>query len=86
MNFTIDTTTNILNNSTGIAFAGKVFNDIGLDLSPYSLISSQERVAIRIMTGLIVQGRSSYAEVNLFRNAHLFQQALEFDSVYALVS
>ena len=35
------------------------------------------------MAGLIVQGRSSYAEVNLFRNDPLFHQALEFDTVYA---
>ncbi len=35
------------------------------------------------MAGLIVQGRSSYAEVDLFRNDPLFQQALEFDTVYA---
>ena len=35
------------------------------------------------MAGLIVQGRSSYAEVNLFRNDPLFQQALGFDTVYA---
>jgi len=39
MNFTIDTTTNVLNNTAGMALAGKVFNDIGLDLPNHSLIS-----------------------------------------------
>jgi len=43
MNFTIDTTTNVLNNTAGVALAGKVFNDIGLDLPHYSLISHQEK-------------------------------------------
>ncbi|RKX89731.1 MAG: hypothetical protein DRP70_02920, partial [Spirochaetes bacterium] len=83
MNFTIDTTTNVLNNTAGMALVGKVFNDIGLDLPNHSLISSQENQTIKIMAGLIAQGRSSYAEVDLFRNDPLFQQALEFDSVYA---
>ena len=35
------------------------------------------------MAGLIVQGRSSYPEVDLFRNDLLFQQALDFDTVFA---
>ncbi len=83
MNFTIDTTTNVLNNTAGMALAGKVFNDIGLDLPNHSLISPQEKQTIKTMAGLIVQGRSSYAEVDLFRNDPLFQQALGFDTVYA---
>ena len=83
MNFTIDTTTNVLNNTAGIALAGKVFDEIGLDLPNHSLISPQERATIKTMAGLIVQGRSSYAEVDLFRNDPLFQQALDFDTVFA---
>ncbi len=83
MNFTIDTTTNVLNNTAGMALAGKVFSDIGLDLPNHSLISPQEKQTIKTMAGLIVQGRSSYAEVDLFRNDPLFQQALGFDTVYA---
>ena len=83
MNFTIDTTTNVLNYTAGMALAGKVFSDIGLDLPHHSLISPQEKQTIKSMAGLIVQGRSSYAEVDLFRNDPLFQQALEFETVYA---
>lgn len=83
MIFTIDTTTNVLNNTAGIALAGKVFDKIGLDLPNNSLISPQEKNAIKTMAGMIVQGRNRYAEVDLFRNDPLFHQALEIDSVYA---
>lgn len=83
MKFNIKTTTNVLNNSAGIALPGKVFRKIGLDLPNHSLLSHQERVTIKTMAGLIVQGRSSYAEVDLFRNDILFQHALGFDTVYA---
>ena len=83
MNFTINTTTNTLSSTAGMALVGKVFNDIDLDLPHHPLISSQEKQTIKTMAGLIAQGRSRYAEVDLFRNDSLFQQALGIDNVYA---
>lgn len=80
---TIDTTRNILNSTAGIALAGKIFKDIGLDFSNDQILSKQEINIIQTMAGQLIQGRTRYAEVDLFRHDALFKNVLSLDFVYA---
>ena len=79
----IDTTTEILTGTGGIVLAGKIFDDIGLDLESDKVLTSSEKRVIKTIAGLFVQGRNGYAEVEMVRNDPVFQQALGFKQVYA---
>ncbi len=83
LNMTIDTTTNILNNTAGIALAGKIFNKIGLDLKPEKGIDSRDKQVLKTMAGLLVQGRTRFVEIDLFRQDLLFKKSMALKSVYA---
>ena len=56
LNFQINTTTDKLNNTAGIALAGKILSAIGLDLPDDKIISKQEKDVIKILTSLMLQG------------------------------
>ena len=70
---TIDTTRNILSSTAGISLAGKIFEKIGLNFSNDKTLSKQEKSIIQTMAGQLVQGRTRYAEVDLFRHDTLFK-------------
>lgn len=72
---TIDFTTERLNNTAGIALAGQIFSSIGLDLNDYPHLAHKE--VIKIMAGLFLQGRISFAEIEMFKNDLLFQKSLD---------
>lgn len=83
MNYIINTTTDVLSNTAGIALASRIFSKIGLDLPDETRISQPQKSVLKTMAGLIVQGRTCYAEVDLFREDLLFKQALDMKFVYA---
>ena len=83
MNFTIKSTTDILNSTGGIALVGKIFQDTGLNFESDTVLKSAEKSIPRILAGLLTQGRSSFAEVSLLANDPLFQKALNLERVYA---
>ena len=83
MNFIIESTTDILNSTGGIALVGKIFQDIGLNFESDTVLKSAEKSILRILAGLLTQGRSSFAEVSLLANDPLFQKALNLERVYA---
>lgn len=67
----IDTTTEVLTRTGGIALAGKVFKEIGLDFTSDAILSRADKQIIKTMTGLFLQGRNSFEEVNMVRNGLL---------------
>lgn len=71
---TIDITTDRLSSIAGISLAGKVFQSIGLNLEAKPEIPHRE--VIRTMAGLLVQGRTSFAEIELFKRDRIFQESL----------
>lgn len=83
MNYVINTTTDVLSNTAGMALTSKIFSKIGLDLPKETRISQPQKNVLKTMAGLLVQGRNCYAEVDLFRDDPLFKQAMEMDKVYA---
>ena len=83
MNFQINTTTDKLNNTAGIALAGKILSAIGLDLPDDKIISKQEKDVIKILTSLMLQGRSKFVETKLFRNNKLLKKALGINYMYS---
>ena len=79
----IDTTTEVLTRTGGIALAGKVFKEIGLDFTSDAILSRADKQIIKTMTGLFLQGRNSFEEVNMVRNCSFFSKALGLQYVYA---
>ena len=79
----INTTRNILNGTAGIALAGKILKKIGRDLTDDQILSDQEKNILLTFTGQLVQGRTRFAEIDLFRHDILFQESLSLDYVYA---
>ena len=56
MNFIIESTTDILNSTGGIALVGKIFQDIGLDFKSDTILKSSEKSILRILAGLLTKG------------------------------
>ena len=84
MKFTIDSTTEQVQSTGGIALAAKISEKIGLNFSDTK--SRAELVhpeILRIMYGLLVQGRSSFEEISLFRYDPFFKQAFDLKYVPA---
>ena len=79
---TIDTTRNVLNCTAGISLAGKIFEKIGLHFPNDKTLSNQEKNIIQTMAGQLVQGRTRYAEVDLFRHDTLFKKSLSLEYIY----
>jgi hypothetical protein len=64
-----------------LILAGEIFSKIGLN----NLSNNKIRHSgiLRSMLGLLVQGRTSYEEIDIFRNSNLFKTALNLDYVPA---
>ncbi len=84
MKFTIDSTTDNVQSTGGIALAGKISEKIGFNFSDNESCSKLSHPEIlRIMYGLFVQGRNSFEEIKLFRSDPFFKQAFDLKYVPA---
>ena len=84
MKFTIDSTTDQVQSTGGIALAAKISEKIGFNFSDAK--SSEQLIhpeILRIMYGLFIQGRSSFEEIKLFRFDPFFKQAFDLKYVPA---
>ena len=72
MDYVIDTTTETLHSTGGIALVGKIFERIGFGTS--ASLSHPE--ILRVLAGLFTQGRTRYEEIKLFRHDRLFRDSL----------
>ena len=82
--FDIDTTTEHIQSTAGMALAGKITEKIGL--CSYSTVDKrllQDPEVLSSLFGLFVQWRSSYEEIKLFRGDELFKQSLNLSYVPA---
>ena len=68
MKFTIDSITDQVQSTGGIAIAAKISEKIGFNFSDNNSRNKLVHPEIpRIMYGLFVQGRNSFEEIKLFR-------------------
>ena len=84
MEFTIDSATDQVQSTGGIALAAKISEKIGFNFTDAK--SSSQLVhpeIVRIMYGLFVQGRTSFEEIKLFRSDPFFKQAFDLKYVPA---
>jgi Transposase DDE domain group 1 len=84
MKFTIDSTTEHVQSTGGLALAGKISEKIGFNFPDEK--SKQQLVhpeMLRVMYGLFIQGRSSFEEIKLFRYDPFFKQAFDLSYVPA---
>ena len=81
MNYTIKNTTEQIENIGGIILAGEIFNRIGLNIQSTEEIKHPE--VLSAMLGLLVQGRTSYEEIDIYRYSNLFRTALNLSYVPA---
>lgn len=72
MDYRIDTTTDQLHSTGGIALVGKICERIGFG-SASSPVSHPE--ILRSLVGLFIQGRTRYEEIDLFRHDRLFRDS-----------
>lgn len=79
----IDFTTNVLDSTGGIVLAGKIFDRIGMDFKNDTLLDNAGKNILKSMTGLLVEGRNSFSEIDLVRNNPLFKHALDLEFIYA---
>jgi len=74
--FTIDSTTDQVQSTGGIALAAKISEKIGFSFSDTkSRIELVHPEILRIMCGLLVQVRSRFEEISLFRFDPFFKEA-----------
>ncbi len=84
MKFTIDSTTEQVQSTGGLALAAKIAEKIGFNFSDAASDRQLRHPEIlRIMYGLLVQGRSSFEEIKLFRFDPFFKQAFDLKYVPA---
>ena len=81
MNYCIKNTTEQLENIGGLVLAGEIFKRIGLNMAPTIEIKHPE--VLRAMLGLLVQGRTSYEEIDIYRHSNLFRTTLDLKFVPA---
>jgi len=84
MKFTIDSTTEQIQSTGGIALAAMISEKIGFNFSDEQ--SKKQLIhpeMLRVMYGLFVQGRSSYEEIKLFRHDPFFKKAFDLEYVPA---
>jgi hypothetical protein len=72
LDYLIDTTTDQLHSTGGIALVGKICERIGF-AAPSSPVSHPE--ILKSLLGLFVQGRTRYEEIDLFRRDRLFRDS-----------
>ena len=82
MKVEIKTTTDRIESTAGILLAGKIFHSIEKSLLK-EYIEPLYIPALKSMFGLLVQGRTSYEEINLFRNSSLFKESFNLEYVPA---
>ena len=76
MIYETDSTTEQVQSTGGIALAAKISEKIGLDFSdPVSKQQLLNLEIIRVTYGLLVQGRSRFEEIKLFRHDPFFRDA-----------
>jgi hypothetical protein len=83
LKFTIDTTTERIENTGGLVLAGEIAGKAGLDLNDPRYDSIPHKEVLRSLFGLLVQGRTSYEEIALFRGNDLFKNAFDLKYVPA---
>ncbi|MCF6335219.1 MAG: hypothetical protein L3J12_05730 [Spirochaetales bacterium] len=84
MKFTIDSTTEQVQSTGGIALAAKISEKIGFNFSDTESKRQLVHPEIpRIMYGLFVQGRNTFEEIKLFRSDPFFKQAFNLAYVPA---
>ena len=81
MNYIVKNTTEQLENIGGIILAGEIFKRIGLNIPQTNEIKHPE--VLRAMLGLLIQGRTSYEEIDMYRHSNLFKTALNLNYVPA---
>ena len=54
MNFTVELTTNILNNTRGFGLVGETVKKIGLDFESDTTLKPSEKSILRILAGLLL--------------------------------
>jgi hypothetical protein len=81
MNYIIKNTTEQLENIGGLILAGEVFKRIGLNMASTDEVKHPE--VLRAMLGLLVQGRTSYEEIEIYRHSNLYRTALGLNFVPA---
>ncbi len=75
MKFTIDSTTEQVQSTGGIALAAKISEKIGFNFSDTESKRQLVHPEIpRIMYGLFVQGRNTFEEIKLFRSDPFFKR------------
>lgn len=72
MDYHIDTTTEQLHSTGGIALVGKLCERIGFAAASSSVSHPQ---ILKALLGLLVQGRTRYEEIDLFRQDRLFRDS-----------
>jgi len=83
LKFTIDSTTERIENTGGLVLVGQIASDIGIELDEPEYDSIPHKEIIRSMYGLLIQGRTCYEEINLFRKNELFRDAFGLNYVPA---
>lgn len=84
MKFTIDSTTEQVQSTGGIALAAKISEKIGFNFSDSNSRNQLVHPEIlKVMYGLFVQGRTSFEEIKLFRSDPFFKQAFDLKYVPA---
>ena len=83
MNIKIDTTTEKINSTGGLVLAGKIAEAIGLHIKSAVLKVITHFEVIICMFGLLVQGRTSFEEISIFRNDPIFKRAFDLRYVPA---
>ncbi len=81
MNYIIKNTTEQIEDIGGIILAGEIFKKIGMNIKATTEIRSP--AVLRAMLGLLVQGRTSYEEIDLYRKSNLYKTALNLTYVPA---
>lgn len=71
MDYLIDTTTDRLHSTGGVALVGKICERIGFG----SMSSVSHPETLKSLIGLFVQGRTRYEEIDLFRRDRLFRDS-----------
>ena len=82
MDYVIDTTTEKLNSTGGMALVGKILEKI--DFLPIKETSSpSHHNVLKSIIGLFVQGRTRFEEIDLFRRDSFFRDSLDIGFVPA---
>lgn len=83
MDYVIDSTTEALYSTGGIALVGKIFERIGFGNNQESQKLTHPEI-LKALAGLFVQGRNRYEEIRLFREDQLFRDSLGLSYVPAV--